>query len=70
MDVEDEPPDDLKYSGEGKNNLCITREHVEDIFEAINRNTSKFRSKIRNAIAQLTTMAKPIDLIRTAHPQF
>ena len=27
MDGEDEPPDDLRYNGEGKKNRCMNREH-------------------------------------------
>ena len=69
MDGEDNPPDDLRYNGEGKKNSCITREHSENVFEVRNCNTSKVRSKIRNKIAQSITQAKPIDLIRTAHLQ-
>ena len=70
MDVEDEPPDDLRYNGEGKKNRCMNREHTEDSFEANNRNISKVRSKSRNTIAHLKRQAKPIYLIRTSHPQF
>ena len=66
---EDETPDDLKYNGEGKNNRCITQEHAEDSFEASNRDISKVRSKSRNTISKLTTLAKPINLSRTAHPK-
>ena len=67
MDGEDEPPDDLRYNGEGKKNRCMNREHAEDSFEASNCNTGKVRSKSRNEIAQST---KPINLSQTAHPQF
>ena len=52
MDGEDDPPDDLRYNGEGKENCCINWEHAEDSFEANDRNISKVRSKIRNTIAQ------------------
>ena len=41
MDGEGEQPDYLRYNGEVKKNCCITREHVEDSFEASNRNTRK-----------------------------
>ena len=70
MDGEDEQPDDLRYNGEGKKLCCMNREHAEDSFEANNRNISKFRSESRNTIVQSKTQAKPIDLSRTAHPQF
>ena len=63
MDGEDEPPDDLRYNGEGKKNR-------KDSFEANNSNIRKVRSKSRNKIAQSKTQAKPINLGRTAHPQF
>ena len=33
IEGEDEPPDDLRYNGEGKKNCCINREHAEDSFE-------------------------------------
>ena len=69
MEVEHQPPDDLRYNVEGKKKRCINREHAEDSFEASNRNISKFRSKIRNTIAQSKTQTNPIDLSRTAHPQ-
>ena len=69
MDREDEPPDDLRYNVEGKKNRCITWEHLEDIFEASNRNTRKVRSESCNRIVMSTTQAKPIDLSWTAHPQ-
>ena len=32
MDREDEPPDDLRYNGEGKKNRCMNQEHTEDSF--------------------------------------
>ena len=70
MDGEDQPPDDLRYNGEGKKNCCFNQEHAEDKFEAINRNTSKVRSESRNTIAHSTTQAKPVDLSWTVHPQF
>ena len=52
MDGEDDPHDDLRYNGEGKKNSCIAHEHVENTFEAINRNTSKVSSKTRNTTYQ------------------
>ena len=55
MDGEDDPPDDLRYNGEGKKNRCINRVHAEESFESRNHNISKARSKSRNAIAQSTT---------------
>ena len=55
MNREDDPPDDLRYNGEGKKNCCINLEHAEDIFEAINCNISKVRSKSCNKIAQSKT---------------
>ena len=70
MDWEDEPTDELRYNGEGNKNRCITWEHVEDIFEARNCNTSKVRSKIRNIIAQLNTQAKTTGLSQTTHMKF
>ena len=68
MDGEDNTPDNLRYNIEGTKNRCITQEHAEDSFEARGRYTSKVKSKSRNEIAHSTTMAKPINLIRTAHP--
>ena len=68
-DGEDEPPDDLRYNGEGKKNCCINREHAEDSFEASNHIISKVRSERCNIITQSKTQANPIDLSRTAHPQ-
>ena len=70
MDGEDETPDDLRWNGEGKKFFLINQEHVEDIFEARNCNTSKVRSKIRNIIAQLNTQAKTTGLIQTTHLKF
>ena len=69
MDEEEEPPDNLRYNGEGKKNCCIIREHAEDSFEASNCNTSRVITEIRIAIVQLTKQANPIDLSGTAHPQ-
>ena len=70
MDEEEEPPDELRYNGEGKKNRCMNWEHAEDSFEANNHNISKFKSESRNQIVQSKTQAKHIDLSRTAHPQF
>ena len=67
---EDDPPDDLRYNGEGMKNRCMNREHAEDSFEANNHNISKVRSKIRNTIVQSKTHSSFINLSRTAHPQF
>ena len=67
---DDNPPDCLRYIGEGKKNCCMNREHIEDIFEADNCNISKVRSKSRNTIVQSKTQAKPIDLSWTSHSQF
>ena len=50
MDGEDDPPDDLRYNGEGKKNHYMNQEHVEDSFEVNNRNISKVRSKSRNKL--------------------
>ena len=69
MDGEDDPPDDLRYNGEGKENCCINWEHAEDSFEARNCDTSKIRSQSLNTIVLSTTHAKPIDLSQTAHLQ-
>ena len=44
MDREDEPPDDLRYSGEDKKNRFMNREHAEDIFKASNCSIIKVRS--------------------------
>ena len=55
MDGEDEPPDDIRYNGEGKKSCCITREHAEDSFKVSSLNTSKFRDKTWNIIEQSTT---------------
>ena len=60
MDGEDNPPDDLRYNGEGKKKCCMNREHADDSFEANNRNISKVRSESRNKIVQLKIQAKPI----------
>ena len=68
MDGEDEPPDDLRYNGEGKKHCCINQEHAADSFEASNCNIRKVRSESLNTISQLTTQAKPINLSRTTHP--
>ena len=70
MDGEDEPPDDLRYNGEGNKNRYMKREYAEDSFEASNCKTINVRSKSRNTILQSKTQAKPIDLSWTAHPQF
>ena len=70
IDREEDRPDGLRYNGEGNKNRCINREHAEESFEVSNRNVSKVRSEIRNKIGQSTTQANPIDLSRTAHPQF
>ena len=67
---EDEPPDDLRYNGEGNKNCCMNREHAEDSFEAKNRKISKVRSESRNTIVQSTKQTKPIGLSSTAHPKF
>ena len=32
MDGKDDPPDDLRYNGEGKKNHYMNQEHVEDSF--------------------------------------
>ena len=69
MDGEDEPPDYLRYNGEGKKIRSINREHAEDSFEANNCNISKVRSESCNKIVQSKTQAKPINLSRTAHPK-
>ena len=70
MDGEDEPPDYLRYNGEGKKIRSINREHAEDSFEASNHSISKVKGKSRNTIVQSKTQTKPIKLNRTAHPQF
>ena len=70
MDEEDDPPDDLRYNGEGKKHRCMNRKHAEDSFEPNNSNISKVRNVSRNTIAQSKTQAKPINLSRTTHPQF
>ena len=44
MDGEDEPPDDLRYNGEVRENCYMNREHAEDSFESNNHNISKVRS--------------------------
>ena len=62
MDGEDKPPDNLRYNGEGKKNLCINQDYAEENFEESNCNASKVRSKSRNTIAQSTTQSKPINL--------
>ena len=69
MDGKDEPPDDLRYNGEGNKNRCINWEYAEESFEVSYHKISKVRSASRNKIAQSKTQAKPIDLSRTAHPQ-
>ena len=61
-DEYDEPPDHLRYNGEGNNNYCTTQEHAEDIFEAINQNTSTVRDKSCNSISHSTELAKPLNL--------
>ena len=70
MDGEDQPPDELRYDGEGKKLFSMNREHVEDSFEANNHNISKVRSESRNKIVHSKTQSKPIDLSWTAHLQF
>ena len=69
MDGEDQPPDDLRYNGEGKKLFSMNREHVEDSFEGSNHNISKARSESCNTIVQSKKKAKPIDLSRPSHPQ-
>ena len=55
MDVEDDPPDDLRYNEEGKKNRFMNWEHVEDSFEANNHNISKVRIEKGNTIVQSKT---------------
>ena len=55
MDGEEEPPDELRYNGEGKKNCCINQEHAEESFEVRNHNISKVMSKTHNKIAKPKT---------------
>ena len=50
MDGEEDPPDELRYNGEGKKNRFMNQEHDEDSFEANNCNISKVRRESRNII--------------------
>ena len=54
MDGEDKPPDELRYNGEGKKNVCIAREHAKEIFEASNCGNSKVRSESRDKLFSRT----------------
>ena len=67
--MEDQPPDELRYNGEGEQNCCMNQDHAEDSFEENRCNISKVKTEIRNTIAQSKTQAKPINLSQTAHPQ-